>query len=907
MPTTIRRITIGNNRAWRSMRTNIRLGCAVSMLTFCVLASSTVRSESNPVPIPSPAGSRDQAVDKTEAALRDELRTLEAQNPNSIEVTKDLDLLAWYYWNHGRFSDAEPLLIQSLAIKEKSLSADDSAIEENIDRLGELYAWEGRFSEAERLLNRALQSPGEEDVANPWLAGRAHIFLGTVYLEEGKLQEAETLLKQGLELRLRTTTRGTGIEITYDLRSLAELYCEEGRFAEAEPLGSQSMKLSEPNSLIYAYALDTLADAYYGEGRYADAERLYSESGPILLRQMGDAHVYYEQNLGSLGLTLAKEGKVQPARDSFRKSWAVNLNTWHAATQSGSESLRFLRNKSDQYVRGYLELLAAIARHPEMDPGGASPAPEAFMVAEQARRGITDLALVKAAVRLAVADPDAGEAAAEVQRLSERRAGMAMQLSTQFGASKENQQDAAKVLAESQQLDHDLEIANQRLIQVFPKYGELATPLPIDVDGVQRVLRADEALVSYYTLNDRLLAWCVRPGHPLAYRDTEVKRADLMAMVAQVRESLRPDKPFDFVDSYALYQLLIAPLKDELASTKLLIIVPDGVTLPIPFAALVTDNTGDAFAALARDYKQGLAPSPAELKDNYPRIAWFAKRSMSISLLPTATSLRLLRNRVEASNTANASSAKAYPFVGIGDPLLNGKGEERGSSMVATRGAEAIDAVRNLPRLPGSREELMAEAKALDANPQESLFMEERATRPQVLALSKDRLRDAKVISFATHALIGGEIKGVMEPSLVLTPPSQPSTDDDGLLTMDDVMGFKLVADEWVILSACNTAAPDGSGEGLSGLTRAFFYAGTPSLLVSQWAVDDAATDQLMTAVFTAYGSSGGVSRSTALQGAMLKLMDMPRTDPTHAYFAHPFAWASFVVVGEGGGSQPTK
>lgn len=107
---------------------------------------------------------------------------------------------------------------------------------------------------------------------------------------------------------------------------------------------------------------------------------------------MGDAHVYYEQNLGSLGLTLVKEEKIQPARDSFREAWAVNVKAWHAATQSGGESLRFLRNKSDRYVRGYLELLTAIARHPEMDPAGAAPQPKAFMVAEQSRRGATDLA-----------------------------------------------------------------------------------------------------------------------------------------------------------------------------------------------------------------------------------------------------------------------------------------------------------------------------------------------------------------------------------------------------------------------------------------------------------------------------------------------------------------------------------
>ena len=116
---------------------------------------------------------------------------------------------------------------------------------------------------------------------------------------------------------------------------------------------------------------------------------------------------------------------------------------------------------------------------------------------------------------------------------------------------------------------------------------------------------------------------------------------------------------------------------------------------------------------------------------------------------------------------------------------------------------------------------------------------------------------------------------------------------------MDDLMGFKLTADEWVILSACNTAAPDGSGEGLSGLTRAFFYAGAPSLLVSQWAVNDAATQRLMTFTF-AGGKPDGAEHAASLRNGMAKLIQEGASDDAHTYFAHPFSWASFVVVGEG-------
>ena len=84
---------------------------------------------------------------------------------------------------------------------------------------------------------------------------------------------------------------------------------------------------------------------------------------------------------------------------------------------------------------------------------------------------------------------------------------------------------------------------------------------------------------------------------------------------------------------------------------------------------------------------------------------------------------------------------------------------------------------------------------------------------------------------------MAGDIKGLGEPALALTLPEKPNTSDDGLLTASEVAELKLNAD-WVVLSACNTAAGDKPGaEALSGLARSFFYAGAHALLVSHWDV----------------------------------------------------------------------
>ena len=106
-------------------------------------------------------------------------------------------------------------------------------------------------------------------------------------------------------------------------------------------------------------------------------------------------------------------------------------------------------------------------------------------------------------------------------------------------------------------------------------------------------------------------------------------------------------------------------------------------------------------------------------------------------------------------------------------------------------------------------------------------------------------LADYRVVYFATHGLVAGEVKGLGEPSLALTLPKQPSETDDGLLTASEVAQLKLNAD-WVVLSACNTIAGDKPGaEALSGLARAFFYAGARALLVSHWAVESNAATRL--------------------------------------------------------------
>src|SRR5439155_22512528 len=133
---------------------------------------------------------------------------------------------------------------------------------------------------------------------------------------------------------------------------------------------------------------------------------------------------------------------------------------------------------------------------------------------------------------------------------------------------------------------------------------------------------------------------------------------------------------------------------------------------------------------------------------------------------------------------------------------------------------------------------------------------------------------------------------------LVLTRPGVASADNDGLLKASEIARLKLNAD-WVILSACNTASGETPGaEGLSGLAKAFFYAGSRALLVSHWPVASQAAVRLTTGALEALRREPAIGRAEALRRSQLALLDDTSLAPA---FAHPLVWAPFVVVGEGG------
>ncbi len=341
-----------------------------------------------------------------------------------------------------------------------------------------------------------------------------------------------------------------------------------------------------------------------------------------------------------------------------------------------------------------------------------------------------------------------------------------------------------------------------------------------------------------------------------------------------------------------------------------LLVVANGSLGQVPFGLLATQNV-----KLAPD--QDGQP----LFSGYKTVPWLI-RQVAVTQLPSVTSLTTLR-------ATPATKINRKPFIGFGDPWFNKKEEAQaiaqqgmalsmqiaGGGLVAMRKAPvhlrsapkteaANDAkIGELPRLPDTADEVKEVAAALKADPAKDVYLGAQANEQVVRTVD---LNDRRVVMFATHGLVPGDLDGLTEPALALSAPDVAKVPGDGLLTVSKILGLRLNAD-WVVLSACNTAAAGGAGaEAVSGLGLAFFYAGSRTLLVSNWPVETISARMLTTELFKREAASPGIARAEALRQAMLSLIDGPgmidpvNQKPVYSY-AHPLFWAPFSLVGDGG------
>jgi CHAT domain-containing protein len=823
------------------------------------------------------------------------------------DVAATLERLAAISERQGKYADAEALNQRALAINEAKLGNDDLLVASNLVGLANVYDQQDKYAEAEKLYQRALtiqEAKLGKDHPNVAITLQD---LANVEKEQGRGADAEKHYQRALAIEEVKFGQDHPF-VAKTLDALGELYEKHGKYADAEKLYQRAVTIDEAklgkDHRDVAGGLSDLADVVKDQGRYFDAEALYQRALVIDQAQLGKDHPAVAEILKKLAGLKTVSGDIADALAFSRMASAAVLahaasesSTVHASGQAGG----LIEQRAD-YFRNHVAVVALAAAQgvePESTLGR-----EGFEVAQWALQSSAGAAVQQMAARF---DSGSGSLATLVRDQQDLAALWRERNKALTHALSEAHQNKALTEAIRKQIaetEDRLATITNRLEREFPDYAALTNPKPLNVEDTQKLLGPDEALV-FFLIGDKNskktfvfeltrdgFDWKTIPlsGDALAEKVSAFRHGlDLDEQARQVAASRQPDL-FDLMLANGLYATLLGPVEALIKDKKQLLVVPSGPLTALPFDLLVTDKPSGAAPTL-----ENTAP--------YRDASWLIKRQ-AVTVLPSVTSLKALRVLAHKDTAAK-------PLVGFGDPVFDPKAP----IAVGPRGAVKTAAARSLtkraytdfwqgagidrdllgkalPPLPDTADELNAVAKNLGA-PASDIHLGRDASETNVKRLP---LADYRIVYFATHGLVAGDIKGLAEPSLVLSIPTQPTNTDDGLLTASEVAQLKLNAD-WVVLSACNTIAGDKPGaEALSGLARAFFYAGARALLVSHWAVSSDAATRLTTSTFDILKANPKLGRAEALRRAMLTYLN-DTSDPLNAY---PAYWAPFEIVGEG-------
>jgi tetratricopeptide (TPR) repeat protein len=821
------------------------------------------------------------------------------------DVATTLNNLATVYRAQGTYGDAVRLFKRALTIREQTLGPSHPDVAATLHDLAAVASRQGRYEEAEGLVKRALTiNEKAQGVYHPAVAQALHN-LAIVSTTQGKYSEADGLFKRALAIREQVL--GTSHpDVATTLNNLATVYRAQGKYGEAEGLYKRALAIREQalgtSHPDVATSLNNLATVYRVQGKYGEAEGLLRHALVMREQVLGTGHPDVAQSLIDMAILYEARGESGSALAYSRKATAAIL-AHRAAESTGTPQTGAVGGLVEQrasYFQRHVANLAVAASK------GIEPAPslahEAVEVAQWASQSSAAAALQQMGTRFASGDGALGSLVRERQDLAaawrDQDKALLDALSNPEGRHERARIDALrKQIAEA---EGRLNAVAARIDKEFPDYAALAHPKPLTAEEAQRLLGADEALVFFLAgTNESYVFALTRKGFewrtiPLGEKDVAAKVAGFRRGldVEELRKSFDAGKSelFDLATAHEFYLALLGPVEALIKDKPQLLIVPSGPLTALPFHLLVTD-------------KPAIAVPQMQINDMaaYRAAAWLVKRH-AVTVLPSVTSLKALR--VFASKGQGTK-----PMIGFGDPVFAREqaaapaGQRtppvktaartraysdywRGASIDRARLAEALSP------LPDSAEELKAVAAKLGASSSD-VHLGRNATEENVKRL---RLADYRVVYFATHGLVAGDVEGLGEPSLALTLPNEPSEFDDGLLTASEVAQLKLDAD-WVVLSACNTAAGEKPGaEALSGLARAFFYAGARALLVSHWRIDSKAATRLATSTFDIMRTNQTIGRAEALRRAMLAYLG----DRSDIWNGYPGFWGSFSLVGEG-------
>ncbi|WP_298291334.1 CHAT domain-containing tetratricopeptide repeat protein [Novosphingobium sp.] len=740
---------------------------------------------------------------------------------------------------------------------ETKLGEDHRVTMAALSQLGASLNDSGLYGQAIPVIRRTLDlrakayPEGHPDIAFSLSA------LGFALDNSGHKEEALPFYERAAEIFEKSTIRNNPTIAATAIGQLARLAAWRGDKAGSLALREKALRIGQeratsPEHPDVIFAEVNLAREYIGDRRFDEALPLLSHANAAFKDRALDSNA---RRLGGLIFAEVVASEKGDHAGAMARSRAI-LAPARARLLDRATPRAEVSRLAEQY-HGLFVQHARLA----MAAGDAAQAFEALQLANlgDLQSAMSSLGLLRTAD-----SPEATEAIRRYQALATDGARLRRTLNSQVAAGKGDGAD--EINRQLADIDAKLREEDARLAALIPGYSVQTAVEPASLAAAQAGLAKARALILYGQDEEGLVVLAVTPDTAVA-ATTAIAPRPLLNLQKRLRGSIESGlqtngkAAFDRSAAYELYLALFPqPIRDAVKAASDLRILATGSLAALPFSALITQAP------------QGKDDSADALR----RARWLALThavSVPLAAVPLAEGPR---------------GQKMRSFAGIGAPVL---GEPvrlatRNASMLRS-GDTSTRALRELASLPGAADELRSMASAFPG--QSALLIGANATETAVKAAP---LQQASVIAFATHGLVGGAFRDLVEPALVLTPPVQASEGDDGLLTASEIAKLRLDAD-WVILSACDTSAGDGeSAPTFSGLARSFIAAGARSLLLSHWPVRDDVASRLT--LDTLNGAGRGLSQAEALRRAQLAII----RDRKVAGAAHPATWAPFVLVG---------
>ena len=665
-------------------------------------------------------------------------------------------------------------------------------------------------------------------------------------------------------------------------------------------------------------ARTSLGDVALKEGRYKDAAKLFDDAADGAkddkrLDLMWPAQRGRGRSLWLQATQEKDNNKTMKLRDQALDSYREALQTIETvragslrADESRTTFLASTKDVYDEAVSAFAEMALTTAAGAALSAKSLDYAAEALRISEEGRaRSLLDML---AEVNAQITEGVPADLLKRKQENLDRQQEIAAQLTgVSFAADEKKKPSDLEKELEKLQTDFD-EIENQ-IRTASPRYASLTAAQPSSLADIQqKVLDEKTVLLEYALGNDASYLFAVTPAGISLFKLPP--KTDVNKLATDFRAQLIPPKlqrrlvgidvaeeqrglglsqgPSENVDAFAaasnaLYKAVIEPVAN-LIGDKRLVIVADGALNYVPFEALVAGSAG-ASAASSGDYTSL----------NY------LIKSNEIVYAPSASVIAAIRSSSAPAAAANSILVVADPVFNPDDSRLKGirvsetSGESRGLGLalesavtdVAGTGEAASPSGRlRLARLPGTRAEAEAIANIARAGGAKSDTWID-------LGASEERIDGAdtanyRIVHIATHGLL--DVERPQFTGIVLSLVG--NTTADGFLRTDEIFNLKM-RPALVMLSACETGlGKEKRGEGVIGLTRAFMYAGAPTVGVSLWSVADKSTAELMTDFYKRLLSPDTRSPAAAMRDAQLAMIAGKK-------YSAPFYWAPFVLVGE--------